>query len=304
MSYNSSVGTNKATWRPTKSFGIATAIWLLLLVLALATGGFAVWLVLFALFLILTTVYSFIFGRRSWLGLPHRKGAAAAIGGSVVVFVLGALILPPAETVPAEVASLADAAALAARTPTQTPSPSPSPTPTPVSVLLTECAEDGESMLEQDETLVCVADDKGVLVWMLEKKAKALLVKRAEVERIADEKASVEYAAKVRAEADKTSAEKAAAAKAAADKVAAEKAATAKAAAEKAAEKAAAEDAARVAAEQAAQQPAPAPAPVVPAAVYYPNCAAARAAGASPLFVGQPGYRGGLDRDKDGVACE
>ncbi len=37
---------------------------------------------------------------------------------------------------------------------------------------------------------------------------------------------------------------------------------------------------------------------------YYPNCAAARAAGAAPLYRGQPGYRPGLDRDNDGVACE
>ena len=37
---------------------------------------------------------------------------------------------------------------------------------------------------------------------------------------------------------------------------------------------------------------------------YYPNCAAARAAGVAPLYRGQPGYRPGLDRDNDGVACE
>ena len=37
---------------------------------------------------------------------------------------------------------------------------------------------------------------------------------------------------------------------------------------------------------------------------YYPNCAAARAAGAAPMRVGDPGYRAGLDRDGDGVACE
>ncbi len=40
------------------------------------------------------------------------------------------------------------------------------------------------------------------------------------------------------------------------------------------------------------------------AEVYYANCDAVRAAGAAPLFVGQPGYRSGLDRDGDGVACE
>ncbi|MCW2567797.1 MAG: Excalibur domain protein, partial [Mycobacterium sp.] len=38
--------------------------------------------------------------------------------------------------------------------------------------------------------------------------------------------------------------------------------------------------------------------------VYYANCDAARAAGAAPLHRGQPGYRAGLDRDNDGIACE
>jgi hypothetical protein len=38
--------------------------------------------------------------------------------------------------------------------------------------------------------------------------------------------------------------------------------------------------------------------------VYYPDCAAVRAAGKAPLYRGQPGYRPGLDRDGDGVACE
>jgi hypothetical protein len=37
---------------------------------------------------------------------------------------------------------------------------------------------------------------------------------------------------------------------------------------------------------------------------YYANCDAVRAAGAAPLHRGQPGYRPGLDRDGDGVACE
>ncbi|WP_346426324.1 DUF1294 domain-containing protein [Sphingorhabdus sp. YGSMI21] len=40
------------------------------------------------------------------------------------------------------------------------------------------------------------------------------------------------------------------------------------------------------------------------APAYYPNCAAARAAGAAPIYRGQPGYRGPLDRDNDGIACE
>ncbi|NMD97258.1 DUF1524 domain-containing protein [Rhodococcus sp. BL-253-APC-6A1W] len=51
--------------------------------------------------------------------------------------------------------------------------------------------------------------------------------------------------------------------------------------------------------------PAPAPAPEpAPASAYYKNCSAARAAGAAPLYAGEPGYRAEMDRDKDGVACE
>jgi hypothetical protein len=48
----------------------------------------------------------------------------------------------------------------------------------------------------------------------------------------------------------------------------------------------------------------PPPTAPPPADVYYTSCAAARAAGAAPLYRGQPGYRSGLDGDNDGVACE
>jgi hypothetical protein len=41
-----------------------------------------------------------------------------------------------------------------------------------------------------------------------------------------------------------------------------------------------------------------------PSSAYYGSCSDARAAGAAPLYVGEPGYRSGLDRDGDGVACE
>jgi len=38
--------------------------------------------------------------------------------------------------------------------------------------------------------------------------------------------------------------------------------------------------------------------------VYYRTCWSARAAGAAPIYNGQPGYRNALDADGDGVACE
>ncbi|GAA0994272.1 DUF1524 domain-containing protein [Subtercola frigoramans] len=53
-----------------------------------------------------------------------------------------------------------------------------------------------------------------------------------------------------------------------------------------------------------APAPAPAPAPVPAPDAYYANCAAARAAGVAPLHTGDPGYRSGLDRHHDGIACE
>ena len=45
-------------------------------------------------------------------------------------------------------------------------------------------------------------------------------------------------------------------------------------------------------------------APAANAETYYKNCSEARAAGAAPIYEGEPGYSSKLDRDGDGVACE
>ncbi|MFC7847083.1 excalibur calcium-binding domain-containing protein [Arthrobacter sp. NPDC057388] len=145
---------------------------------------------------------------------------------------------------------------------------------------------------------------KGSTVHLGVKSLEKLAAEKAAADKAAADKAAAvkaaaaKVAAAKKAAADKAAADKAAAVKAAADKAAADKAAAAKRAADAAA--------AKLAAPPAAVQPAPA-APVVPAApaaAYYPNCAAARAAGAAPLYAGSAGYRAGLDRDADGVACE
>jgi Excalibur calcium-binding domain len=44
--------------------------------------------------------------------------------------------------------------------------------------------------------------------------------------------------------------------------------------------------------------------PVARPAAFYADCAAARTAGAAPIYRNQPGYRAALDRDSDGIACE
>jgi uncharacterized protein YceK len=40
------------------------------------------------------------------------------------------------------------------------------------------------------------------------------------------------------------------------------------------------------------------------AVVSYKNCAEAKKAGVAPLRAGDEGYRTGLDRDGDGIACD
>lgn len=62
--------------------------------------------------------------------------------------------------------------------------------------------------------------------------------------------------------------------------------------------------AAAEAAEKAAQEPEEPAQPAQKPQAYYRNCAEAKAAGAAPLYQGDPGYRSALDRDHDGVACE
>lgn len=41
-----------------------------------------------------------------------------------------------------------------------------------------------------------------------------------------------------------------------------------------------------------------------PAAAYYQNCTEVRAAGAAPIYAGDPGFQSKFDRDGDGVGCE
>lgn len=114
-------------------------------------------------------------------------------------------------------------------------------------------------------------------------------------------KAAAAAAAKAAADA-KAKAAADAKAKAAADAAAKAKAAAAAKAKAAAAAKAKAAAAAAAAAAEAEAEAAAAAA--VPEDVYYENCTAARAAGAAPVYRGDPGYSKKLDRDGDGVGCE
>ena len=108
-------------------------------------------------------------------------------------------------------------------------------------------------------------------------------------------KAADEEAAR-KAEEEKKKAEEEAARRAEEEKKAAEEQAKQQAEQE-AQQQAAAEETARQAQQQAEQQQ-------QQVNTYYPNCTAAKAAGAVPIYRNQPGYSTKLDRDGDGVACE
>jgi hypothetical protein len=293
----------KATWRPSTSTWITAGIWLLLLLFLAIGGGIGGWLVLFAVFVVLTAIYSLIFGRRSWLGLPHRKAGGLGMAAGVVMLVAGAIVtgtttspspVVNVKTVPSSTATASAAAPHA-------------------DLLLTDCSPEMGTNEGADGVYVCTPDDAGKLVWMAESDSAALIEGRTEASATAKAEADAVATQKAEAVAAKAAQQKAVAIQkaAAAKKAAIQKAAVAKAvavrksaAAKAAADKAAADEAARIAEQQRQQQ---APAPLVGGSdpsVYYQNCAAARAAGVAPINAGQPGYRAGLDRDNDGVACE
>lgn len=171
--------------------------------------------------------------------------------------------------------------------------PTPTPTPSPVVPKTASASASATSTPTPTSSgvsiaFVCTEDDDGALVWMDEDSSKTVLANR---QGAADQKAADELAVAQAVEAQRIADENAAAA-------------------------AAAVEAQRLADEQAAQAyippapvpAAPAPAPVAPepapADVYYQNCDAVRAAGAAPIYAGQPGWQPKFDRDGDGVGCE
>jgi Excalibur calcium-binding domain len=297
-------------WKPTKLFWIVAVIVLFILLVAALSGGFGGVLVFLGIIALLTGLYALLFKRRTWVGIPHRKSAAAVTVSGILVFMLGGVVAAGATP-----SSDDSTASLVTE---QQPTVTSTPTPTETNPVQSPCPVVDESRTYNGEVLICTVGSDDQLIWLAEAESRSLVeareakAKAAAVKLAADKAAAQKAAAK--AAADKLAAEKAAA-KAASDKLAAEKAAAEAAAARKAAEKAAADQAAaakaaaaRAAAEQAAAQQAAqqavVPAAPAPASVYYGNCSAARAAGAAPVYAGSPGYGVHLDRDRDGVGCE
>ena len=281
-------------WKPTVLFWIVAAVLLLLLIPFALVGGVGMVLFILGLAALLTGLYAFLFKRRSWVGLPHRKsGGLVAVSGFVALIlgagVVGATAAPRVETDKATLVSPVKESATA----------TPTPTPTATNPANSTCSTAAATQKYSNQTLTCTMGADQRLVWMTEADSKRVLAEKAAADKAAAEKAAAEKAAAEQAAAAQAAAEKAAAEKAAADQAAAQQAAAEQAAAAQAARDAAARQAVPVPAPAA-----PAPAAPAPSSVYYANCAAAKAAGAAPLYAGQPGYRPAMDGDSDGVACE
>ncbi|MFD0046179.1 excalibur calcium-binding domain-containing protein [Pseudarthrobacter scleromae] len=285
-------------WKPTVLFWIVAAVVLLLVVPFAFAGGLGAVLAILGLVALLTGLYTFLFKRRSWVGLPHRKSGGLVAVAGFAAFILGAGV------VGANAAPRMDTDKATLVSPVQeTVTATPTPTPTATNPANSTCTTAAATRTYNSQTLTCTVGTDQRLVWMTEADSKRVLAEKAAAEQAAAEKIAAEKAAAEQAAAAQAAAEKAAADKAAADQAAAQQAAAEQAAAaQAAAAQAAAEQAAR---DAAARQAAPvAPAAPAPSSVYYANCAAAKAAGAAPLYRGQPGYRPGMDGDSDGVACE
>ncbi|XAS64787.1 hypothetical protein ACOM2C_16720 [Pseudarthrobacter sp. So.54] len=129
--------------KPNVSTFIVGALALASTALGAANGGVGGALIFLAIFAALTGLYVAATGRRSWARLPgSRKVGGVVLAGSLVLFVIGGMTLPPrsAESLAAQAASEnekraaeaeASGAASSSPSPSAVPSPTPSPSPSP-----------------------------------------------------------------------------------------------------------------------------------------------------------------------------
>ena len=149
------------------------------------------------------------------------------------------------------------------------------------------------------------AADQEAAAQAAEAAAQKVAAAKLSAAKVAAAKLAAAKSAAARVAAAQAAAANAAAAKAAAAAVTASKNSAASAAARAAAARAAAAKAARDnAAALEAARVAAARLKTKQVSVYYASCADAEAAHAAPIHRGQPGYRAGLDRNGNGIACE
>lgn len=224
-------------------------------------------------------LFALVIGRVRWARITNRKSAAGVISGSFIIFIVSIVVV--GLNLPAETSTVQPFADTSAANSTAEPSLA--------SFVDETCDADHLVMTQGTENNYCDKNDSGSLVWVTQTAHDQAV---AEAEDQAEKKVAEEAKAK---------AKKVAEAKAKASEDEAAQKAAAEAAKKSAAKKTAAE--AEALAEQEAQietlvEDTPG------SSAYYANCSAVKAAGAAPIYSGDPGYSGKLDRDGDGVACE
>lgn len=277
-------------------FWIVVAAIVVLLVLLLVFAPLLV--LLLSLAVLVVGLLALVIGRIRWARIPNRRFAGGVAGGSFALLLVSLVVFGlslPTETIEnPPVAGIVAPAAAAEEA-------------TLASFVGQACEADHLVMTQGNESNYCNEDATGAFVWMDQTnhdqataQAKEMADKKAAAKIAAEEKSAAEAKAKKEAE------QKAAAKKAAEEKSAAEAKAKAKKEAERKAAAAEAE-AKRAAAAAEAERQAEAESMVEDSAgssAYYENCSAVRAAGAAPIYSGDPGYSRKLDRDGDGVGCE
>ncbi len=252
------------------------------------------------------------FGRVRWARIGNRKSAAGVMGGAVVTFVVSTVIV--GLSLPTETSTVRPLAG--------TEIPASAQEATLASFVDQACDADHLVMTQGNESNYCDKNDLGAFVWVGQTahdqtEAKAAAEVKAKTEKLAEQKAAAEAKAKTEKLAEQRAAaevkakeeatkQKDAEKKATEEKAAAEAKVKAKKDAERKAEAAAAAREAAAAKELADRQ-----AEVesfvedtAGSSAYYANCTAVKAAGADPIYSGDPGYSRKLDRDGDGVGCE
>lgn len=281
--------------RPRPKAGVSTwivgAVVLLFLILGAVAGGFAGMLVMLALFLFGTGLYTLIFGRPSWLRLPSRKWGGIALGSGFALLIVGGLLLPPspdveessvAQPTPSATSTVSPSATATA-SPSAAPSVSPTPEPTPPPTPSETPTAASEPVAAESITSCAEAAARGIYNMPAGSPAYSAEFD-PDRDAIACENSNIEYDPTLLGESPEVPAP------------APSTPPIAPAPAPPAPEPA-----------PAAPVPAPpVPEPVVPVPVApYANCDAVRAAGAAPIYEGQPGWQSRLDgNDNDGIGCE
>ncbi|MFB0834592.1 excalibur calcium-binding domain-containing protein [Arthrobacter halodurans] len=298
----------------TRTWWMVVAVLAVLLILLLALVPGLVFVL--SLLALLFGLAALIIGRVRWARIPNRKGAGAFTGAATALLVLSLIVFGAGSAPSDEDSAVAGTGAS-----------SPAEEPTLASFVGQACEADHLVMTQGEESNYCNEDDAGAFVWVSQTTHEKDV---ADAKELAEAKAAAEAKAKEEAAAKKAAQEKAkqqaVAKKAAEEKAAAKKAAEEQAVAEaKAQAKAEAERKAAAEAKEAAAQQAAADAAAeaerraeeeeqaqietlvddtAGSSAYYENCDAVRAAGADPVYSGDPGYSRKLDRDGDGVGCE